>query len=139
MTCRPTGKNTTARGGGFFFALEGAPSPACLGFHRTVYLTALPFPVLFSPAIAVVSSGNTIGEIPYSAQIKEDENVFLAARVWKITSVDSVAHKIEVIAANDGKNPNFPAAPPPVTCEFGKRCLKFYLEMTGLRCLTRRG
>lgn len=55
----------------------------------------------------VVNAGNTIGEIPYSPQIKEDENIFLAARIWKIKFVDFDSKKIEVIPAKDGKKPKF--------------------------------
>lgn len=57
--------------------------------------------------LKVVNSGNTIGEIPYSPQIAEDENIFLAARIWKIRAVDFDANKIEVIPAKDGKKPKF--------------------------------
>lgn len=35
----------------------------------------------------VVSGSNVIGEIPYSPQIVEGENIFLAAKVWKITYI----------------------------------------------------
>lgn len=55
----------------------------------------------------VVNAGNTIGEIPFSPQIKEDENILLSARIWKIKFVDQKAKKIEVIPAKDGKKPMF--------------------------------
>ena len=55
----------------------------------------------------VVNSGNTIGSIPFSTQIREDENILLAARMWKIKFVDTKSKKIEVIPANDGKKPLF--------------------------------
>lgn len=55
----------------------------------------------------VVHSGNTIGDIPLSTQIIEDENILLAAKIWKITYVDHKAKKIEVTPANDGKKPIF--------------------------------
>lgn len=55
----------------------------------------------------VVNAGNTIGEIPYSVQILEDENILLAAKIWKIVFVDFKSKKIEVVAANDGKPPKF--------------------------------
>lgn len=55
----------------------------------------------------VTNAGNPIGEIPLSPQIKEDENILLAARIWKIKYVDLEAKKIEVIKANDGKSPVF--------------------------------
>jgi len=55
----------------------------------------------------VINAGNTIGAIPFSPQIKEDVNIFLAARIWKIISVDFEARKIDVIRASDGKKPRF--------------------------------
>jgi ATP-dependent Lhr-like helicase len=55
----------------------------------------------------VLNAGNTIGEIPFSPQIIEDENILLSAKIWKIKFVDHKAKKIEVIPAKDGKKPMF--------------------------------
>jgi ATP-dependent Lhr-like helicase len=55
----------------------------------------------------VVNAGNTIGEIPFSTQIIEDENILLSAKIWKIKFIDHKAKKIEVIPTKDGKKPNF--------------------------------
>ena len=55
----------------------------------------------------VVNAGNTIGEIPFSPQIREDENILLAAKIWKIKFIDFKSKKIEVISAKDGKKPIF--------------------------------
>lgn len=55
----------------------------------------------------VVNAGRTIGEVPYSPQIREDENIFLAAKIWKIKFVDEKTKKIEVIPAKDGNKPVF--------------------------------
>jgi ATP-dependent Lhr-like helicase len=55
----------------------------------------------------VVNAGNTIGEIPFSPQIIEDENILLSAKIWKIKYVDTKAKKIEVIPTKDGKKPMF--------------------------------
>jgi ATP-dependent Lhr-like helicase len=55
----------------------------------------------------VVNAGNAIGEIPFSPQVVENENLLLAAKIWKITFIDPKAKKIEVIPANDGKKPMF--------------------------------
>ena len=57
--------------------------------------------------LKVINAGNTVGEIPYFPQITENENIFLAARIWKIVAVDFDANRIEVIPANDGKKPKF--------------------------------
>jgi len=55
----------------------------------------------------VVNAGNTIGAIPFSPQIIENENILLSAKIWKIKFVDHKAKKIEVIPTNDGKKPMF--------------------------------
>jgi len=55
----------------------------------------------------VVNAGVPIGEIPLSPQVREDENILLAARIWKIKHIDLDAKKIEVVKANDGKSPIF--------------------------------
>ncbi|MDL2145458.1 DEAD/DEAH box helicase [Flavobacterium tructae] len=55
----------------------------------------------------VVNAGIKIGEIPLTPQIREDENILLAAKIWKIILVDFKAKKIEVKPANDGKKPKF--------------------------------
>jgi ATP-dependent helicase Lhr and Lhr-like helicase len=55
----------------------------------------------------VVNAGNTIGEIPFSPQIIDDENILLSAKIWKIKFVDHKAKKIEVIPTKDGKKPMF--------------------------------
>ncbi|WP_223275917.1 DEAD/DEAH box helicase [Algoriphagus aquimarinus] len=55
----------------------------------------------------VVNAGNNIGEVPYSPQLVENENILLAARIWKIKFVDDQAKRVEVIPANDGKKPIF--------------------------------
>jgi len=55
----------------------------------------------------VVSSGNGIGQIPLTPQVRDDENILLAARIWKIKFIDHASKKIEVIPALDGKKPLF--------------------------------
>jgi ATP-dependent Lhr-like helicase len=55
----------------------------------------------------VINAGNTIGAIPFSPQIIEDENILLAAKIWKIKFIDFKSKKIDVIPANDGKKPMF--------------------------------
>jgi ATP-dependent Lhr-like helicase len=55
----------------------------------------------------VVNAGHTIGEVPFSPQIIEEENILLAAKIWKIKFVDTKSKKIDVIPAKDGKKPMF--------------------------------
>lgn len=59
------------------------------------------------PMFKVIHSGKKIGDIPFSLQVRKDENILLAARIWKIVDVDEKASRIEVIPANDGKKPLF--------------------------------
>lgn len=55
----------------------------------------------------VTNAGNGIGQIPFSPVVVEDENILLAARIWKIKYIDHDSKKIEVIPAHDGKKPLF--------------------------------
>ncbi|MEX2594938.1 MAG: helicase-related protein [Anditalea sp.] len=55
----------------------------------------------------VVHAGNNIGEVPFSPQFTENENIFLAARIWKIKFVDEQSKRVEVLPAHDGKKPIF--------------------------------
>lgn len=55
----------------------------------------------------VVFTGKAIGEIPFSPQVKIDENLLLAAKIWKIADIDFEGSKILVIPAKDGKKPMF--------------------------------
>jgi ATP-dependent Lhr-like helicase len=55
----------------------------------------------------VVNKGHVVGDVPFSPQIIEDENILLAARVWKIKHIDEKSKKIEVNPALDGKKPMF--------------------------------
>ena len=55
----------------------------------------------------VSHKGNKVGEIPLTLQIREDENIYLSARIWKIIAIDLKSKKIEVAPAKDGKKPIF--------------------------------
>lgn len=55
----------------------------------------------------VINSGRKIGDIPFSPQIKIDENILLAAKIWKIKDIDLKGSKIIVIPTRDGKKPMF--------------------------------
>ncbi|RDV13324.1 DEAD/DEAH box helicase [Pontibacter diazotrophicus] len=59
------------------------------------------------PSYKVMHSGKAIGEIPLTEQVREDENILLAAKVWKIKYVDFKSKKIEVAPTADGKKPLF--------------------------------
>lgn len=55
----------------------------------------------------VLNAGNRVGELPFSPQLKEGENILLAAKIWKIQFIDFKSKKIEVVPAKDGKKPRF--------------------------------
>lgn len=69
---------------------------------RTFY-TVFQTPVMYQ----VVFKNKKIGEIPPSPQVVPDENIFLAASMWKIKEVDLKKGKVHVQKAMDGKNPLF--------------------------------
>jgi ATP-dependent helicase Lhr and Lhr-like helicase len=89
--------------------LEKLQNELIIGIEGERVVNSRDFYSVFTTEInfKVANAGNTIGEIPYSPQIKEDENIFLAARIWKITNIDFKSNKIEVIPAKDGKKPKF--------------------------------
>lgn len=59
------------------------------------------------PGYKVVHAGKTVGEIPLTPQVCENENILLAAKIWKIRFVDLKSKKIDVVPAVDGKKPLF--------------------------------
>ncbi len=59
------------------------------------------------PNFKVIHSGKKVGDIPFSPQVKIDENLLLAAKIWKIKDIDFKGAKIIVIPARDGKKPMF--------------------------------
>ena len=62
----------------------------------------------------IIHAGNRIGEVDFSPMIKIDDNIFLAAKIWKIKDIDSKAKKILVIPTNDGKRPDYYGTGPDV-------------------------
>lgn len=59
------------------------------------------------PNFKVIHSGKKIGDIPFSPQVIIDENILLAAKIWKIKDIDFKSSKIIVMPAKDGKKPMF--------------------------------
>jgi ATP-dependent helicase Lhr and Lhr-like helicase len=53
----------------------------------------------------VLHNAQHIGDMPHLPTVEPGVNVFLAARIWKITSIDDETKKIFVIPAHDGKPP----------------------------------
>ncbi|PSK88861.1 DEAD/DEAH box helicase [Taibaiella chishuiensis] len=72
----------------------------------------------------VVHAGNRIGEIPYTPQVLVDQNIMLAAKIWKIRDIDFKAKKIEVAVAKDGKKPIFLGLPGNVHAKVRQKMLE---------------
>jgi ATP-dependent Lhr-like helicase len=72
----------------------------------------------------VINLGNKIGEIPFSPQLKADENILLAAKIWKIKYIDFESKKIEVLVANDGKSPLFFGTSSPIQPRIREKILE---------------
>lgn len=89
--------------------LEKLQNEVIIGLEGEKIVNSRDFYSMFTTetSFKVVNAGNTIGDIPFTPQIKEDENIYLAARIWKIVAVDFKSNKIEVTPAKDGKKPNF--------------------------------
>ncbi|WP_316799703.1 DEAD/DEAH box helicase [Pedobacter frigidisoli] len=76
----------------------------------------------------VVNYDRSIGEIPFSPQIDLDQNLLLAAKIWKVIEVDHKAKKIAVIPANDGKKPLFFGAGADIHPRIRERMLEMLYE-----------
>lgn len=59
------------------------------------------------PNFKVIHQNKTIGEIPLLSIIQVDENILLAAKIWKVVDIDFKAKKITVMPAHDGNKPRF--------------------------------
>jgi ATP-dependent helicase Lhr and Lhr-like helicase len=89
--------------------LEVVENEIILGIEGENIVNSREFYSVFKtePNYKVLNSGRKIGDIPFSPQIIINENILLAARIWKIIDIDYKSAKIEVISANDGKKPMF--------------------------------
>ncbi|RZJ92384.1 MAG: DEAD/DEAH box helicase [Chryseobacterium sp.] len=59
------------------------------------------------PSFKIIHRDKTIGELPLMSALQIDENILLAAKIWKIQEIDYKASKVFVIPAKDGKKPIF--------------------------------
>lgn len=80
------------------------------------------------PNYKVINYDKTIGEIPLSLQLQVDENMLLAARIWKIVDVDHKAKKITVVPAKDGKKPIFSGSGADLHYKIRERMLQLLFE-----------
>jgi len=75
------------------------------------------------PNYKVFHADKPIGEIPLTSIIIVDENIFLAARIWKVVDIDEKSKKITVTPAKDGKKPKFPGGGMDVHARVRRRML----------------
>lgn len=94
--------------------------------------------------LKVINSGNVVGEIPYSNQVVEDQNILLAARIWKIVGIDERSKKVYVVTALDGKKPLFFGGPAQIHSRVREKMMDIvfsgtdydYLDESGKTTLT---
>jgi ATP-dependent Lhr-like helicase len=89
--------------------LEKIRTELILGLEGEKIVNSRDFYSVFitEPDFKVMHSGRRVGQIPFSPQIKVNENLLLAAKIWKIKDIDFKAGVIEVLPAKDGKAPSF--------------------------------
>lgn len=89
--------------------LEESGGELILGLEGEKMVNTRDFYAVFKAeeGLKVLHAGNTIGELPFSPAIVVGDNIFLAAQVWKILTLDLDSRKITVMPANDGKRPIF--------------------------------
>ncbi|HEX8607108.1 MAG TPA: DEAD/DEAH box helicase, partial [Pedobacter sp.] len=80
------------------------------------------------PVYKVLNYDKPIGAIPFSPQLIENENLLLAARIWKIIEVDHKAKKVSVIPTADGKKPIFSGSGADLHPKIRERMLQLLLE-----------
>ncbi|WPU91879.1 DEAD/DEAH box helicase [Mucilaginibacter sabulilitoris] len=82
------------------------------------------------PAYKVQFQDKTIGEVPLSVQLVEDQNILLASRIWKIILVEHGFKKVVVIPATDGKKPLFFGTGGDIHYKIRERMLQLLMENT---------
>lgn len=80
----------------------------------------------------VLYQDKTVGEIPVTSLPDVDENIFLAARIWKVIDLDNKTRKIFVKPTNDGKNPKFYGAGIGVHSKIRERMLELLMASTAI-------
>lgn len=89
--------------------LENVDRELIIGIEGEYIVNSREFYSVFKtePNFKVINSGRKVGDIPFSPQIRIDENILLAAKIWKIKDIDFKGSKIIVIPTRDGKKPKF--------------------------------
>lgn len=89
--------------------LEKLGQELIIGIEGEEVVNSRDFYSLFETQVffKVSSNGVKIGELPLSPQIRENENIYLSAKIWSIIDIDFKTKKIEVMPAKDGNKPTF--------------------------------
>ena len=89
--------------------LEQLGSELIIGIEGEKVVNSRDFYTVFNAEVyyKVLNAGTGIGQIPCTSQVQSDENILLAAKIWKIKFVDHDSKKIEVVPTNDGRKPLF--------------------------------
>jgi len=89
--------------------LENIERELILGIEGENIVNNREFYSVFKTEIAftVYYKGQKIGELQPNSQLIIDENIMLAAKIWKIKDIDAKGFKIFVIPVPDGKKPKF--------------------------------
>lgn len=80
------------------------------------------------PAYKILHYDRPIGEMPFTPQLEVNENILLAAKIWKIIDIDHKATKISVVPASDGKKPVFSGSGGAVHSKIRERMLEVLFE-----------
>ena len=110
--------------------LEGIGGELIIGVAGEWLVNSKDFYSVFKtePNYKVLNYNKPIGEIPLSPQLVNDENILLAARIWKILDVDHKSKKIAVIPAYDGKKPIFSGSGADLHPKIRERMLQMLFE-----------
>ena len=121
--------------------LERLQQEVIIGIEGEHVVNSRDFYSMFTTEVnlRVVNAGNTIGEIPYSPQIIENENIYLAARIWKIIIVDFDANIIQVVPANDGKKPKFSGGAASIHPQIRQKMFEILYKNAGFDSLDQTG
>ena len=92
--------------------LEELGKELIIGSEGEVITTRLDFYSLFSSRsdFNVFHGNRRIGELQWNPTLKVDDRIFLAAKIWQITSINPKTRRVGVLPAPSGKKPSFRGA-----------------------------
>jgi len=93
--------------------LEQLGKEVIIGIEGERFVNSRDFYSVFATEIhfKVLHDGKSIGDLPSSSPIMIEDNILLAAKIWKVVDIDFRSRKIFVKPTNDGKAPIFGGEP----------------------------